>query len=60
VSKVDLQLEAVRVLNNGTHYRVFDSSAIQIDADFVTGLEMPAWLLLAGHGGGFYRRLQRF
>jgi len=38
------------VLDNGAHHRVFDLAVIQIDADFVTGPEVPVWLFLAGHG----------
>ena len=45
------------MLNNGAHHRIFDLAVMQIDADFVTGAEVPVSLLLARHGGRFYRSL---
>lgn len=39
------------LLEDGAHHRVFDPSVMQIDADFVVGLEAPVWLFWARHGG---------
>ena len=50
----NLQLEAVRMLDDGAHHCVFDHPVLQFDADFVARLKLIWLLWLAGHGGRFY------
>jgi hypothetical protein len=46
---IHLQFDSILVLNHGANDSILDLPAVEVDSDFVTGLEFALWLLWGWH-----------